>query len=286
MVKPFPPSPIDTLVDLACRDGVDIRPTLLRVATDLYVQKPAHTTDEETQYVELALGLIGSADASTRAAVAARLRGYKAAPDPVLRRLSALDSSAPDEVEADRLADLFFAAVPEERRRILAELGAAASDAGPPLAGAADAILRLEAAALQRQPNEFSRALEGALGIGRALAERVTRDRSGEPLVVAAKALGMKAAVLQRILLFLDPAIGHSIARVYDLADLFDRLSPSAAAQMVASWRRARPPARPQHAPVYTGDGHHDTRSRTAPRRQAAPLEADTPTGRRKIGER
>ncbi len=50
--------PLDGLVDLACRDGVDIRPTLLRVLTDLYVQKPTHSADEETQYVELALGLI------------------------------------------------------------------------------------------------------------------------------------------------------------------------------------------------------------------------------------
>ena len=35
--------PLDGLVDLACRDGVDIRPTLLRVLTDLYVQKPTHS---------------------------------------------------------------------------------------------------------------------------------------------------------------------------------------------------------------------------------------------------
>jgi hypothetical protein len=50
--------PLDGLVDLACRDGVDIRPTLLRVLTDLYVQKPKHSAEEETQYAELALGLI------------------------------------------------------------------------------------------------------------------------------------------------------------------------------------------------------------------------------------
>ena len=31
------------LVELANRDGVDIRPTLLRVVTDLYVQKPSHS---------------------------------------------------------------------------------------------------------------------------------------------------------------------------------------------------------------------------------------------------
>ena len=69
--------PLDSLVDLACRDGVDIRPTLLRVVTDLYVQKPIHGLEEETQFVELALGLIDAVDASTRAAVAAHLSAYQ-----------------------------------------------------------------------------------------------------------------------------------------------------------------------------------------------------------------
>ena len=55
MAKSSAYPPLDSLVDLACRDGVDIRPTLLRVLTDLYVQKPAHSAEEETQYVELAL---------------------------------------------------------------------------------------------------------------------------------------------------------------------------------------------------------------------------------------
>ena len=69
--------------------------------------------------------------------------------------------------------------------------------------------------------------LERALGISQALAERIARDHSGEPIVVAAKALGMQAAVLQRILLFLNPAIGQSVERVYDLARLFDELMPA-----------------------------------------------------------
>src|SRR5690242_3247819 len=78
---------LDGLFDLALRDGVDIRPTLLRVLTDLYVQKPFHTQDEETQYVELATGLIEAVDAATRAAVAARLQDYPAAPAAVLAKL-------------------------------------------------------------------------------------------------------------------------------------------------------------------------------------------------------
>ena len=55
MVKSSACVSLDSLVDLACRDGVDVRPTLLRVLTDLYVQRPVHSAEEETQYVELAL---------------------------------------------------------------------------------------------------------------------------------------------------------------------------------------------------------------------------------------
>jgi hypothetical protein len=41
----------DGLLTLSRREGVDVRPTLLRVLTDLYVQAPNHTIDEEKQFV-------------------------------------------------------------------------------------------------------------------------------------------------------------------------------------------------------------------------------------------
>src|SRR5512143_655696 len=88
MSKPSALPPIDGLLDLACRDGVDIRPTLLRVLTDLYVQKPVHTSEEETQYIELATGLIDAVDNATRATVVATLRAYPAAPAAVLTKLT------------------------------------------------------------------------------------------------------------------------------------------------------------------------------------------------------
>ena len=34
---------LEGLDSLARRDGVDIRPTLIRVLTDLYLQKPSHS---------------------------------------------------------------------------------------------------------------------------------------------------------------------------------------------------------------------------------------------------
>src|SRR6266852_9266483 len=91
---------LDSLVDLACRDGVDIRPTLLRVLTALYVQKPLHSAEEEAQYVELALGLVETVDSPTRAAVAASLSAYPAAPATILQRLSGNASSTRAEAPA------------------------------------------------------------------------------------------------------------------------------------------------------------------------------------------
>ena len=89
MVKLSASNPLDSLVDLACRDGVDIRPTLLRVLTDLYVQKPSHSPEEETQFVELALGLIDAVDAADRATiVTATLAGLSGRPGGRSRKLA------------------------------------------------------------------------------------------------------------------------------------------------------------------------------------------------------
>lgn len=284
MVKSSTSSPVDSLVDLACRDGVDVRPTLLRVLTDLYVQKPAHTADEETQYVELALGLIDAVDAPTRAAVAASLRNYPAAPAAILRKLSPGDGLAEAPAhsvpESDDLVELFFAATPEERRLILTNLDVGAGAAHRLTPAASDAVGRLEAAALQRNRGEFSRTLERALGISRVLAERVARDPSGEPLVVAAKALGMPAAVLQRILLVLDPAIGQSIERFYGLANLFNDICPQAAVHMVAIWQRTGERPRPAHEPVHWDDERRNARFPSNPARPRTVRERDTQAAR------
>jgi uncharacterized protein (DUF2336 family) len=261
---------LDSLVDLACRDGVDIRPTLLRVSTDLYVQKPTHSADEEVQYTELALGLIDAVDAPTRTAVAARLAAYPGAPAAVLHRLGGpatpAEPARPREPKSEperepELAELFFAASADERRLILTNLDIVAGTVQrrPPVAG--DVIVRLETAALQHNAGEFSRTLERALGISGALAERITRDASGEPIVVAAKALGMKAAALQRVLLFLNPQIGQSIERVYGLARLYDELTPAAAERMLAIWQQAGGQRKPRHEPLHWDDVHRNARS-------------------------
>ena len=316
MAQPSAFSPLDSLVDLACRDGVDIRPTLLRVITDLYVQKPAHTAEEETQYVELALGLIGAVDEGTRTAVAARLGSYANPPRAVLDRLTgapaqaatpsqpqpliaprvaarppapvtakpaarepAVESmpqptpapqpaspSVPTGAAAQELIEVFFTASAEERRLILVNLDVAAAPMQQWQAQPVDAVIRrLESTALQRNVSEFVRMLERGLGVSRQIATRIAHDPSGEGIVVAAKALDMKADVLQRILLFLNPAIGQSVARVFELAQLYEDITPSAAAYLVSIWRQSAERLRPRHAPMLYDDDRTGARARATP---------------------
>ncbi|MFA6266599.1 MAG: DUF2336 domain-containing protein [Pseudolabrys sp.] len=291
MIKSPNISPIDSLVDLACRDGVDVRPTLLRVVTDLYVQKTVHSDDETTQYVELALGLIDTVDEPTRAAVATTLSHYAGAPAAVLNKLAAVKSSTtaplalppvsfvPDETTAvpahgtqaasvpvtaaaafsadDSLTDVFLNAGGHDRQLILFNLDVVANPDAALAPASNETVLGLEDAALKRDPAAFARLLERAIGIRRHLADRIAQDVSGEPIVVIAKALGIKAAVLQRILLFLNPAIGQSVQRVFDLATLYDEISMTAAMHMVSIWRQDAPAltAKARHEPVYQEDG-------------------------------
>ena len=81
-----------------------------------------------------------------------------------------------------------------------------------------EAINRLEAAALGHNSELFARELERVFVISRAQARRLYEDQLGEPIVVAATALGMPTTTLQRILLCLNHTISQSVQRVYELA--------------------------------------------------------------------
>jgi hypothetical protein len=148
--------------------------------------------------------------------------------------------------------------------------------------GASELVRRLESAALRRNPAEFSRVLERALSTSRALAERVTYDHSGEPIVVAAKALGISIEILQRILLFLNPAIGQSTQRLYELCILFDDLTPAAAERMLSIWQAGAPRPRTAHESIYWDDEQRGVRAQSqhALPRPAANREIQTARGK------
>jgi hypothetical protein len=271
---------LNGLIELANREGVDVRPTVLRVMTDLYIQKPTHTAQEEQHFIELALPLIDLVDAGTRAIVAEKIAGYPAAPAAVRHRLlkelisvrppAPGGGSAADAAPADELNELFFAASAEERRLILLNLSYAEIAPAEPIppAAALESARRLEAAALGHNSELFAREIERVLGISRAQARRVYDDQSGEPIVVACVALGMPSTMLQRILLCLHPEISQSVQRVYELALLQEEMELGAALRLVALWRASHPAEkrsanRPSgaHRPQYS----HNERAERAP---------------------
>jgi hypothetical protein len=238
--------------------SVDIRPTLLRAMVDLYVQKQTHTEQEEQHFTKLALRLIDLVDAETRMVVANKIAGYPTAPAAVRQRLlkELISVRAPDPVyaepnpltdnapaPAEELSELFFASNAEERRLILENLPYALLSPATPIAPgiAHESINRLEAAALGHNSELFARELERVFVISRAQARRLYEDELGEPIVVAAAALGMPTTTLQRILLCLAPTISQSVQRVYELALLHEELEPDAALRLIAIWQASNP---------------------------------------------
>ncbi len=87
-MSPSRPSSLQGLIELSRRDGVEIRPTLLRVLVDLYIQQPMHTASEAARFTELVCRLVEHADRPTRIAIATRLAPYSGTPAAVVLRLA------------------------------------------------------------------------------------------------------------------------------------------------------------------------------------------------------
>ena len=266
---------LEALADMIERDGADPKPTMLRVLTDFYVQKTLHTPEEDRHFTELALRLIGEVDGATRADIARRLKEHGGAPPLVMRRLSEAETSAPDVFQFadntrvpaqtapvaepapsiiperpaisanDRAAavgfsERFFSGDSGERRALLRALeGGSVTPLGIAAHEASVACRELEGAALRSRPFEFVREMERALAIPRTIAQKIINDSSGEPMLVVAKALGMTTDALQRILLLVNPAIGTSVRRVFDLTELYQNMSVQSALRLISLWRYA-----------------------------------------------
>ena len=225
---------LEGLFDLAEGNGVDMCATLLRVLTDLYLQRPIHTPEDEHYYTELALRLIDATEISERAALAARLASYPSAPKPVLERLA---------------RDVIEVAGPIlEHSPCPAELKAAAEAGG----GAHADTAATRPGSAPQTARAFIGELERMLAVSRPQARRIVNDELGEPIVVAAKAMGLPAEVLQRLLLFWSSWVGQPVDRICELADLYDEISTDAAHRLIAIWREdKRAEDEPvQHEPV------------------------------------
>jgi uncharacterized protein (DUF2336 family) len=305
-----PHSGIQGLVELARRDRVELRPVLLRVLTDLYVQEAVHGPAEKARYAELACRLLDSVDLATRAAVAERLARYAGTPPavagklarddisaagPILRRSSVLSEAelhsildsrgiahavaiaarenlprsiaarlreagtgrTQKDVPGDQarmtnrtstqamnsavtftLARRFLVTNADERRRILTALACCPPVDDEERLRRLDRGLNdeLERAALRHRSTEFMTLLHDHAGMPGDIAARIVSETSGEPLAVVCRALDMPFNTASRILLFLNPAIGGSVQRVFRLASRYEEAKPENARRLTAAW--------------------------------------------------
>jgi Uncharacterised protein conserved in bacteria (DUF2336) len=297
----------DGLMTLSRREGVDIRPTLLRVLTDLYVQSSAHSADEERQFVELTSRLIEEVDDATRAVVRARLSIYPGTPSEVLRTLGLKPAMphasvplaqeipagpqpeppvrTPTEAQlrmasnlsmqpkdAAEINDLFFAASASERALILHNLHETPLKASAriPAARAKRAIETLEMAAFAEDVENFTLELGETLILPARVAAQVVGDPGGEPLACAVRALDMPSPIFQRVLIFLNPEFGSSVNNVYRISRLYDRLSERSALVMLAAWRGSTMAVtRAKYRPALYDDERHRARAAPAQSRPA-----------------
>jgi hypothetical protein len=331
-MSPSRNSSLQGLMEPSRRDGLEIRPTLLREIVDLYIQQPMHTASEAARFTELVSRLLDHADQPMRVAIAARLAPYSGTPsgvalrlareemavaEPMLRlshslgaaelhaildlksvphaialaaradlpqsvaaritghapMISAQTDHAPDQTIAGRFLDAGQA----ERLQILTAL-----DRLGPLgsrewrASVPAAILdRLEQAVLRREPLEFARLLEQSLNVPRPIAERITADPSGEPVVILLRALSAPIETVTRILLLLNPEIGQSVRRVFALIDLYETIAEPLAQYLAQEWR-VQTRRRAQHQPQVALDAsdRRDARAVHTQVRAPAPLAA------------
>ncbi len=254
---------LEGLLDLVDGNAADMCARLLRTLTDLYLQRPIHTPEDEHYYTELALRLIDAAALSERAALAARLASYPSAPLPVLERLArdAIEVAGPILAHSPQLRPAERGPIAEAPAGIDAEsIGTEPSAARPAVRGApfrpshhlpgvqGTDIWRLEAAALRRKPETLTQELERLLGVSAAQAWRILYDPLGEPIVVAAKAMDLSNTVLQCLLPALSLWVGQWADRVHALAQLYREISTDAACRLVAIWRDA---AQAESSPVH-----------------------------------
>jgi hypothetical protein len=317
------------LLNLSRREGVDVRPTLLRVLTDLYVQAAAHTADEEAQFTELATRLIDSVDDATRAAVRAKLSIYPHTPRAVLQMLGIepevielVDTEAPAETaafdddfeivddampeamsvdigtvetavvetaettataapeatlhhmpslsmqpaDAAALQDMFDKASSRERAAMLRNLEIAPLKPSVRVdpRRAARAVTSLEHYAMAADVAAFTDELGDALILPKSVAAAIVSDPLGEKLACAMRTLTMPSEAFQRVLLFLNPAIGNSVMDVYRLARLYDVLGERAALVMLAAWRGASiAQTRAKYRPALYDDERQRARAAT-----------------------
>ena len=233
------PDELRGLASLAGREGLSLRPVLLRVLTDLFVSRSHHTPDELRQFEAIAEGLIPQCDDAVLATVADRLAGYPLAPAHVLELLVSFGGpgAAPILEKSSRL--------PRERLSEIAESGAAVLAASIAARMDLDPVLVRKLAG--RREIEVSRALarNPSAQLDHANFERlVRRAKSDRPLAKALCARARDPIAISPLFLYASQMQREAIllaARRADLGLERPHAGPAHAQVRLAELLRAAP---------------------------------------------
>ena len=135
-MQPITSPELQGLVAIAREQGLDMKPILLRVLTDLYVAADHHTPDEVVQFQDIAGTLAGQVDRDSALIAACKLAGYPGTPVAVGEAFVARGDDAARIIlaDADWLPRTIVLAQAATGDRVLAAAVAARTDVDAPLA--------------------------------------------------------------------------------------------------------------------------------------------------------
>ncbi len=212
------------LIELSRVAHLDLKPVILRVQTDLFVQAQSRDRAERESFEALACGLIPIVDDETARIVAEKLAAFAGTPEPVLAALAERGGAVRDAV---------VAGVPQLTPRLIAAAGADGADIAAALAARPGLDRASIAELVDRADPAIDRALAANTGI-------VLRGSAAAALV----ARGRTAPDLAQLLLARPDLSAAEMAPLYLHADPIRREAIQASVEATAALRPCPPPPR------------------------------------------
>ncbi|KAB1081384.1 DUF2336 domain-containing protein [Methylobacterium soli] len=167
------------LIELSRIEHLDLKPVILRVQTDLFIQAALRDRAAAGAFEALACGLIPTVDDETAAIVARKLSPFAGTPESVLVRLAARGGA---------VRDIVVAQAPRLTPPVIAAARSDGTEIGAALAARSDLSRSTLADLTARNDAEIDRALAGneqAPLRGESLAQLVARARKAPDLAQA-----------------------------------------------------------------------------------------------------